>query len=135
MAPQVFDRSLLPEADFEFVLLSDTHYMLEDAEAVEFDSRRLQTSRTAHALELAAALDPAFVVHLGDLVQEFPGSDGFDDAIAEAERQFRGFPADVHHVAGNHDVGDKPDPTMPTQPVTEASLQAYHDRFGSSWYS
>ena len=40
-----------------------------------------------------------------------------------------------HWVAGNHDLGDKPDPTMPTHPVTAKGLDAYHRRFGPSWYS
>ncbi|MEZ4659626.1 MAG: hypothetical protein R2911_18880 [Caldilineaceae bacterium] len=38
-------------------------------------------------------------------------------------------------VAGNHDVGDKPDPTMPASWVTADFLADYHARFGRSWYS
>lgn len=130
----MFDRSRLPEADFEFVLLSDTHYML-DATEVEFESRRRQTERVAHAVNLIAALGPDFVVHLGDRVQEFPESPDFDRAMTEADRQLGALLGDTYHVAGNHDVGDKPDPTMPTDPVTPDSLEAYHDRYGQSWYS
>lgn len=131
---QVFDQSFLPEADFQFVLLPDTHYML-DSETVEFESRRQQTGRIAYALALIEALNPDFVVHLGDVVQEFPESDAFETAATEATRQLDALDVETRYVAGNHDVGDKPDPTMPTRPVTQASLEAYHERYGRSWYS
>ena len=134
-ASALIDRTLVPAADFEFVILADTHYMEETDEGVEFESRRRQAARSAHALALVDAIDPAFVVHMGDLVQAFPGTDHFETALDAADRQLRRIDADVRHVAGNHDVGDKPDPTMPTNPVTPASLDAYHDRFGRSWYS
>lgn len=130
----MFDKSSLPEADLEFVVLSDTHYMLP-AEDVEFESRREQTDRAAHALALVESLDPDFVVHLGDLVQEFPGREAFDRALDRATEQLAGRSMTWHHVAGNHDVGDKPDPLMPTAPTTEDALETYHDRFGRSWYS
>ena len=67
----LFDRSFLPEAEIEFVLLSDTHYMLDPGtEALEFESRRLQSARIQSALSLLAALNIPFIVHLGDLVQQ-----------------------------------------------------------------
>ena len=44
----LFDRYLLPEALFEFVVIADTHYMLERGdEALEFESRRHQRARAA----------------------------------------------------------------------------------------
>jgi hypothetical protein len=127
------DRSDLPEAEFEFVVLPDTHYMLESVTDVEFESRRHQTARVGHAIEVINALDPAFVVHLGDVVQEFPETDAFDAANEAARDQLEALAAPCHHVAGNHDVGDKPDPTMPTDPITAGRLRAFHVRFGPSW--
>lgn len=132
----MFDRSFLPEADLEFVVMTDTHYMLDPGgHHVEFESRRRQAARAAHALGLIASLDAAFVVHGGDLVQEFPESDGFAKSVCEALAQFEAAGVRPRQVAGNHDVGDKPDPTMPTDWVTEESLRQYHERFGTSWYS
>lgn len=128
----MFDRSMLPPADWEFVLLADTHFMLGSDE-VEFESRRQQTARIEHAIQLINALEPSFVVHLGDVVQAFPESDGFDRAMGAAQRQLDRLEAECYYVPGNHDVGDKPDPTMPTQPASPASVAAFHDRFGRSW--
>lgn len=131
----MFDRRSLPPADLEFVVTGDTHYMLADVADVEFASRRQQTARAEAAIERINALDPDFVVHLGDLVQEYPGAGAYDRALTEALDQLDRVAAAVHHVAGNHDVGDKPDPTMPTERVTEESLARYHERVGPSWYA
>jgi hypothetical protein len=128
------DTSFLPAAELSFVVVTDTHHMLDPgAQRIEFESRRWQAGRAAHALARIASLDAAFVVHLGDLVQEFPGGPGFEESLAAALDQFEQAGVKVEQVAGNHDVGDKPDPTMPTEWVTAASLAAFHDRFGPSW--
>ena len=55
--------------------------------------------------------------------------------MAEARGQLARCGIDPKWVAGNHDVGDKPDPTMPTHPVSQQSLEAYHRDFDRSWYS
>jgi predicted phosphodiesterase len=132
----MFDRSFLSPADLEFVVMTDTHYMLDPGpRQVEFESRRRQAARAAHAYDLVRSLDPAFVVHLGDLVQEFPEGGGFDQAVDEALAQIREAGLELRQVAGNHDVGDKPDPTMPTDWVSDETLARYDERFGASWYS
>ncbi|MGH2350263.1 MAG: metallophosphoesterase family protein, partial [Chloroflexota bacterium] len=132
----MFDHSFLPPAGLEFVVLADTHHMVDPGDApLEFESRRKQTTRAEHALRLAASLEAPFLVHLGDLIQEFPGTSLYARALAEVRAQLARHGVRVHHVAGNHEVGDKPDPTMPTPPVTREALAAYHDLFGPSWYS
>ncbi len=131
---RLFDRRYLPEADHEFVVISDTHYMLDVGDApLEFESRRKQTARAGVALRLVAALGVDPVVHLGDLVQEYPETPDFDRAVHEALGQIRDTGLAPHHVAGNHDVGDKPDPTMPFHHVTRETLGKFHGRCGPSW--
>ena len=132
----IFDRTFLPEALFEFVVVSDTHYMLPSGTGgAEFESRRLQSARADRALRLIACLDTAFVVHLGDLVQSYPEEQGFDRAVAEAHAQLERCGVRPRFAAGNHDVGDKPDPTAPTAWVTSETLASYHSRHGRSWHS
>lgn len=134
--PPVFDRSFLPDADFEFVVLGDTHYMFDpDAYVPQVNSAQFWSDRADQAIRLAAALEPAFSVHLGDLSQEFPGKPGFARARHEALMQFERHRLQPHHVAGNMDIGNKPDPTMPPEWVTPHSLAEYHRQFGRSWYS
>ena len=55
---------------------------------------------------------------MGDVVQEYPESAGFVPALDQALEQMAACGVQPRWVAGNHDLGDKPDPTMPTHPVT-----------------
>ncbi len=131
-----FDRSLLPPADLEFVVVADTHYMIDVGDApLEFESRRRQGERAGAAWRAIASLDPAFVVHLGDMVQEFPGRPDYDRAVGEALGQIHaaGLWERCRFAAGNHDIGDRPDPTMPTGEATEESLDIWERRHGPSW--
>src|SRR5665811_1817435 len=86
---RMFDRSFLAPADLEFVVMTDTHYMLDPGmQRIEFESRRRQPARSGHTLGQIASLDTAFVVHLGDLVQEFPESEGFDESLRQYHDRF-----------------------------------------------
>jgi hypothetical protein len=132
----LFDRSYLPPAETEFVVIADTHYMVDPGDRpLEFESRRKQTHRSRAALELVHALGADFAVHMGDLVQEYPETEDFPQALDEALAQIDTIGLTLNHCAGNHDVGDKPDPSMPTHPVTPEGLAYYHQRVGKSWYS
>jgi len=104
----MFDRSLLPEALFEFVVISDTHYLGRGGKAIfEFQSQ-LEEYRVETALRMVASLEPSLVIHLGDLVMAIPEREGFAQVIAETLEQMKRCGVEAHHVAGNHDVGDKP---------------------------
>ena len=137
----MFDRSFLPEAQIEFVVISDTHYIL--ASEIHFPNRKapdpfctyLWSARTDLALQLVSALAPAFVVHLGDLTQEYPGKDRFVETRAEAREQLEHFGFQIYHAAGNMDIGDKPNPLVPAPWVRAQDLQEWHAQFGLSWYS
>ena len=133
----MFNKSFLPKALFEFVVISDSHYMLDPGGAsLEFENRRKQSARREVALRMAAALAPKFVVHNGDMVQEYPDNlERFYKSMGESLEQVRACGLEPYYVAGNHDIGDKPDPTAPASHVSREVLDWYHRRFGKSWYS
>lgn len=133
----MFDVDWLPEAQASLVLVTDTHQVRDaDSPAMrEFPSRGKQSARARVALEMAAALPCDQRVHLGDLIQEYPESPDYQDAVENAHRALRELGFECHIVAGNQDVGDKPDATMPSNPVTPARLESFHQRFNHSWYS
>ena len=132
----MFDKSLLPPAQLELVVISDTHYMLDPGDRpVEFESRRKQTARAEVALKLAVALKADEILHLGDIAQEYPETERFQQALSQARSQMNRCGFQAHFVPGNQDVGDKPDASMPTRPVTPESLAAYHATVGPSCYS
>ena len=133
-----FDRSLLPPSTLEFVVVADTHYMIDVGDApVEFESRRRQGARAGAAWRAIAGLDPTFVVHMGDMVHEFPGRPDYDQTVREALAQITdaGLWERCRFVVGNHDIGDRPDPTMPTGEATGESLDLWTERHGPSWHS
>ncbi len=131
-----FDKTHLPPAQFECVVIADTHYMVDVGDRpLEFESRRVQTQRAGIALQQVSDIGADFVIHMGDLVQEYPETPDFKRAMLEARDQIRACNISPHYVAGNHDVGDKADPTMPTHWATAESLAFFHDLFGPSWYS
>ncbi len=132
----IYDRSFLPVAQFEFVVLGDTHFILDpEPYAVEFDSVRAWPQRGAWAWRCVASLDADFVVHLGDLTEENAARPHQPASRRRACEQFEQFGIRPYHVAGNMDIGDKPDATMFTEWVTPEALNLYHKQFGRSWYS
>ena len=133
----MFNKSFLPKALFEFVIVSDSHYMLDPGgESLEFENRRKQSVRREVALRMTAALIPSFVVHNGDMVQEYPDNlERFYTSMAESVEQMRACGIAPYYVAGNHDIGDKPDPIAPASHVSQEVLAWYHRTFGRSWYS
>lgn len=131
-----FDKTHLPPAQFECVVIADTHYMIDVGDRpLEFESRRVQTQRAGIALQQVSDIGADFVIHMGDLVQEYPETPDFKRAMLEARDQIHACNISLHYVAGNHDVGDKTDPTMPTHAATAESLAFFHGLFGPSWYS
>ena len=133
----MFNKSFLPKALFEFAIISDSHYMLDPGGAsLEFENRRKQSDRREIALQMAAALAPEFVVHNGDMVQEYPDNlERFYKSMDGSLEQMWACGVKPYYVAGNHDIGDKPDPTAPASHVSREVLDWYHRRFGKSWYS
>jgi predicted phosphodiesterase len=137
MNPKIsYDSSHLPPADFEFVVVGDTHYILDpESYAIEFDSVRKWPQRVERALQHVSALKPEFVIHLGDLAEENPSKADYLQSRHQAKEQLARNGIAPYYVAGNMDIGDKPDATMWTDPVTHDSLQVYQKMFGDSWYS
>lgn len=135
-ASPTYDRTFLPPAQFEFVVLGDTHFILDpEPYAVEFDSVRSWPQRGAWAWQCVAALDADFVIHLGDLTEENAARPQQPESRRRACRQYEQHGIRPRQVAGNMDIGDKPDATMWTEWVTPEALARYEAQFGRSWYS
>ena len=136
-----FDRSDLPKADLEFVVIADTHHLVDPGmysakgDSVTPDIVREWSDRGDWALALAKATEPALVFHVGDLAQEYPGSRFFDTGRRAAVTQFEESGLAVNFAAGNMDIGDKPDPTVPAGWVEPGFLKRWDEDFGKSFYS
>lgn len=132
----MFHRDFLPPTQLEYVIVTDTHFMLPTSQgAREFPSRLKQSDRTKVGFALAGSLQAELNFHLGDLTQEPPESPAYTTALGKARALAESFSFQAQQVAGNHDVGDKADGTMPAHPVTSDALRAYEEHFGPSWKS
>ncbi len=136
-----FDRTDLPPADLEFVVLADTHHLVDPGmystkgDSVTPEIVREWSDRGDWALALAKATEPELVFHVGDLAQEYPGSQFFDTGRRAAVTQFDESGLAVNFAAGNMDIGDKPDPTVPAGWVEPGYLKRWDEDFGKSFYS
>lgn len=132
--PAVTD--LLPPADAELVVVTDTHLVDTDTpHAREFGSRLRQNERIATALRVIAGTAVPRVVHLGDLVQDYPENATHQRLLALAARQLRAAAIEVWFAPGNTDIGDKPDPSSPAAPADDRSLERWRAETGGGWTS
>ena len=92
-------------------------------------------ARAEWALEMARGLETDFVFHVGDLQQEHPDSDRFEQGRLAVKAQFLRSGLPLLIAAGNMDIGDKPDPTMPASWVTDQTLRRWEEDFGPSFHS
>ena len=136
-----FDRSDVPQAALEFVVIADTHHLVDPGmystkgDSVTPEIVREWSDRGDWALALAKATEPELVFHVGDLAQEYPGSRFFDTGRQAAVAQFEESGLAVNFAAGNMDIGDKPDPTVPAGWVEPGFLKRWDEDFGKSFYS
>jgi hypothetical protein len=136
-----YDRSYLPPAELEFVVIADTHHIVDPGmyrtkgDSVTPDLVRDWAGRGDVALAFAKALEPVLAFHVGDLQQEYPGHESFDTGRRAAIRQLEDAGLPLHMAAGNMDIGDKSDPTMPASWVDPAYLAVWHEDFGPSHFS
>lgn len=132
----MFDKSHLPPVRFEFAVVSDSHFILDlEPYSVEFESVREWPERAAWALKQAASLDADFVIHLGDLAEENPAREDYLEVRMCAMDRMKREGVEPYWVAGNMDIGDKPDATMWTDWVSPETLSVWEEHFSKSWYS
>ena len=121
---------------FSFGVISDTHVRAPQGDlSSPFPVNEKANDRARYACSLLAAQQPAFVVHLGDMVHPLPAMDSYDAACGEAIKLFEPLTPKLHYVSGNHDVGDKPMPGSPAAIVNDHAMAKYSQWFGEHWYS
>lgn len=136
-----FTRSFLPPAELEVTLLADTHHLLDpmmyatpgDSQAPEL--MRDWGARSDWAFALARALGNPYVFHVGDLQQEYPDSERFEEGRTAVKSAIESSGLEVLIAAGNMDIGDKPDPTMPASWVDSRTLKLWEEDYGRSFHS
>jgi predicted phosphodiesterase len=118
-----------------FVVLADSHIRLPTDDVETYPSNALMVGRNRRVVELCNQLDPAFVVHLGDIVHPLPAEDAHEPALHLAADVFARLDAPIHFVPGNHDIGDKPNALVAVPPVADENYALFERFLGPAFRS
>ena len=132
-APPGLGRRLL-----SFVVVADTHVNERDGDSNSpFLTNRLANERARYVFQDIAAMSPqpAFVVHLGDIVHPTPSLPGYQEATGQFRSMTAPLTVPLHLVPGNHDVGDKRIDWMPADQVNDQYLEIYRKAFGADFHA
>jgi len=124
---------------FSFVILGDTHITDEEGKSVDCHTTRKVAGKFDAVLDKVVALDPAFVIHLGDVTHPGPWSDDYADAAREFFDMTARIGRPWHLVPGNHDIGEKLHRALPkldeTLSISERTIALYEQHFGPQYHS
>lgn len=121
---------------FTFVVVADTHVNQEEGKtASPFAVNALANARARFVIEEINRLDPAFVIHLGDIVHPVPELPSYPVAAEQFKGLAKALKPRLYLVSGNHDMGDKPVEWMPAGTVTVEFVELYRHTFGADFYS
>jgi len=127
--PSLVSLEMVPEPEFTFAILTDTH-IGEPGDETKY----AHNWRVEHAIDQINTLRPEFVVNCGDMITYWPNDARFAVAGEEALRLHATFDMPVYYVPGNHDVGNKQSMSIGNI-VTESTITAYREYFGPDYYS
>ncbi len=126
----------LGEPLFRYAIITDTHLRPEGGDTSSpWRVNLLANDRARWVVDRINLADPDFVVHMGDIVHPLPHLPTYGSAAEDALEIFRRFKASFYCIPGNHDVGDKRNPTMPAYTVDDLGLSVYKRWFGPTYRS
>jgi predicted phosphodiesterase len=120
---------------FRFIVVADSHIRPTDQEIDAYPSNALMVGRNEFIVDLCNRIDATFVVHLGDIVHPLPVEDTHLESIRLAKGVYAELRHPIHFVAGNHDVGDKPNALVAVPAVAEENYAVYEEAWGPSFHS
>jgi len=117
---------------FSFAVIADTHTRPEEGDmSSPWQVNALANDRCRYVTALLNQLQPAFIIHLGDVVHPVPALPTYGSAAEAALAMFAELDAEIRFIPGNHDVGDKPFKAMPAAAVTDDGVALYQRYFGA----
>jgi len=126
---------------FSFAIVADTH--ITDEEGLAIDGSHKTGEKVAgmyrNVIERVNAMNPAFVVHLGDITHPEPISPQYGEAALAFHKASEIFSMPYYLVPGNHDIGEKIHPALPEIDdkisITKRAVGQYEQYFGRQRYS
>ncbi|WP_052261919.1 metallophosphoesterase family protein [Leisingera sp. ANG-M1] len=121
---------------FKVAIISDTHVNeREDSSASPYPANAEANPRARHVFAQVNEINPAFVVHLGDMINPVPELPSYVDAAENFQGLAEDLKMPLHMVPGNHDIGDKPVSWMPAGMVCGEYIELYRKHFGKDYYA
>lgn len=122
---------------YSFAVITDTHLNEdEDRCSSPFDVNRRANRRMRYVVQDLNKRDVAFVINVGDLIHPVPA---LPDRYATAAELFKAQVKNLRHplylVAGNHDIGDKPNNWAPAAGICDEYLALWDEHFGADYHA
>jgi len=126
---------------FSFAIIADTHITEEEGRAIDGSAQtgKKVASMYRNLIERVNAMNPEFVVHLGDITHPGPTSPEYGDAAQSFHIASEIFSMPYYLVPGNHDIGEKIHPALPEVDeeisVSTRAVNQFEKYFGRQYYS
>ena len=120
---------------FEYAIVSDTHIRPPGESSSPWQTNLITNDRARWITEQINSHKPDLVIHLGDIVHPVPHLPTYGSASMIANEIMGRIKAPVYYVPGNHDVGDKDNPTVPSYIVNESYQNKFIEYYGPLYQS
>lgn len=122
---------------YSFAVITDTHLNEdEDQCSSPFDVNRRANRRMRYVVQDLNKRDVAFVINVGDLIHPVPAlPDRYNAAAALFKAQVKDLRHPLYLVAGNHDIGDKPNNWAPAAGICDDYLALWDEHFGADYHA
>ena len=124
-----------PEPLFRYAIVSDTHIRPPSESSSPWRTNLLTNDRARWVVEKLNSHRLDLVIHLGDVVHPVPHLLTYGSASMVANEIMGRIKAPLFYVPGNHDVGDKDNPTVPSYVVTESYQEKFVEYYGPLYQS
>ncbi len=120
---------------FKYAVISDTHIRPSGESSSPWKTNLLTNDRARWVAHTINAHNPDLVIHLGDLVHPVPHLPTYGSASKVAQEIMGSLTSPYYLVPGNHDVGEKDNPTVPSYKINDEYIEDFHRYHGPTFQS
>ena len=120
---------------FRFAIISDTHIRPSGESSSPWKTNLMTNDRARWVANKVDSYKPEIVIHLGDIVHPVPHLPTYGSASNVANQIMESIHAPLYFVPGNHDIGDKDNPTVPAYIVNDNYLSDFKKYYGPTYQS
>ncbi|MFA9496500.1 MAG: metallophosphoesterase [Candidatus Bathyarchaeota archaeon] len=118
---------------FRYAVISDTHIRPSGESSSPWKTNLQTNDRARWVAHTINAHNPDFVIHLGDIVHPVPHLPTYSSASKVAREIMGNITSPIYLVPGNHDVGDKDNPTVPSYIINDDFIDDFHRYHGPTF--